>query len=209
MPAAPPVAARSSCLEAASLSVAAASPVVVAASPNVAATTTDGTFNNAERIHVTTLEDNCNFYCIKQSLALSCASFAQAGLDFTKEKFSMANSTKPLKPSIIVADRESLAALNSITDYAPANSTYKLDALTALQTDADNKTAAAARAEAEAKSKRDDAVASVWAFHNGIVGMRDSVGAQYGKDSNEFQSVGRKKTTEYKKPTRKPKKSGS
>jgi hypothetical protein len=32
--------------------------------------------------------------------------------------------------------------------------------------------------------------------------MRDSVGAQYGKDSNQFQSVGRKKTTEYKKPAR-------
>ena len=32
--------------------------------------------------------------------------------------------------------------------------------------------------------------------------MHDSVAAQYGKDSNEVQSVGRKKTTEYKKPTR-------
>jgi hypothetical protein len=194
---------------AASRLVVATSLTVDAASSNVEAATTARALPNAERLHIKTIEDNCNFYCIKQSMALSCASFAQASLDFTQEKLSMANSTKPLKPSLIAADRESLAALNSITDYAPANPAYKLDALTALQTDADNKTAAAARADAEAKSKRDDAVASVWAFHNGIVGMRDSVGAQYGKDSNQFQSVGRKKTTEYKKPTRKPKKSSS
>jgi hypothetical protein len=118
----------------------------------------------------------------------------------------MANNTKPLKPSILAADRDSLAAVNTLQNYAPANPAYTKAALTALQADADTKIAASAVADAAAKSKRDDAVASVWAFHNGIVGMRDSVGAQYGKDSNEFQSVGRKKTTEYKKPTRKPKK---
>ena len=32
--------------------------------------------------------------------------------------------------------------------------------------------------------------------------MRDAVGVQFGKNSNEFQTVGRKKTSEYKKPTR-------
>ena len=62
--------------------------------------------------------------------------------------------------------------------------------------------AALAQAEAAFKAARDDAVASTHRFHNKVVGMRDSVGAQYGKDSNQFQSVGRKKTTEYKKPTR-------
>jgi len=118
-------------------------------------------------------------------------------------------STKSLKPSILVADRDSLAALNAIQNYAPANPAYTKATLTALQADIDSKIAASAVADAAAKARRDDAVSSVWAFHNGIVGMRDSVGAQYGKDSNEFQSVGRKKTTEYKKPTRKPKKPSS
>jgi hypothetical protein len=32
--------------------------------------------------------------------------------------------------------------------------------------------------------------------------MRDAVGVQYGKNSNQFQTVGRKKTSEYKKPSR-------
>ena len=117
----------------------------------------------------------------------------------------MANNTKPIAPSILAADRDSLAALADIPTYAPANQAYTEEALRALQTDADNKAASSAQADATAKGKRDDAVASAWAFHNGVVGMRDSVGVQFGKNSNEFQRVGRKKTTEYKKPTRKPK----
>lgn len=117
----------------------------------------------------------------------------------------MANNTKPIKPSILAADRDSLAALASVRGYAPANPAYEADAITALQTDMDNKASASAQADAHAKALRDDYVASQWAFHNGVVGMRDSVGVQFGKNSNEFQSVGRKKTTEYKKPVRKPK----
>ncbi len=69
----------------------------------------------------------------------------------------------------------------------------------------DAKQAALAQDEAAFKAARDEAVASRHRFHNKVIGMRDSVGAQYGKDSNQFQSVGRKKTTEYKKPTRKNK----
>ena len=120
----------------------------------------------------------------------------------------MANrNTKPLNPSIIAADRASLAALAKIQGYTPANAALSLEALTALQADMDAKAAARAQAEAEARSKRDDEIDAEWAFHDGIVNMKDGVGAQFGKASNEFQSVGRKKTTEYKKPTRKPKSS--
>lgn len=116
-------------------------------------------------------------------------------------------TTKPIKPSILADDRDSLAALKGVREYAPANPAYTEVALTALQTTLDNETAAATLADAQAKAKRDDEVRSGWAFHNGVVGMRDSVGAQFGKDSNEFQAVGRKKTSEYKKPVRRPKKS--
>jgi hypothetical protein len=72
----------------------------------------------------------------------------------------MATNTKPLAPSIIAADGDSLAALADITRYAPANPAYTKEALTALQTDADNKAAALAQAEANLKAIRDDAVAS-------------------------------------------------
>jgi Tfp pilus assembly protein PilW len=112
------------------------------------------------------------------------------------------NHTKSLKPSVIAADRDSLSAVKAITDYAPPNSDYNVQSLLAAQAEMDAKLAALAQAEAAFKAARDDAVASTHRFHNKVVGMRDSVGAQYGKDSNHFQSVGRKKTTEYKKPTR-------
>lgn len=119
------------------------------------------------------------------------------------------SKTRTLKPSVLAADRDSLAALKNITDYAPSNPAYTTQALTAAETELNNKTAAAAAADAEAKAKRDDAVASAWAFHEAVVGMRDAVGVQYGKASNQFQSVGRKKTTEYKKPAPKSSKGSS
>jgi hypothetical protein len=99
-------------------------------------------------------------------------------------------TTKPLKPSILADDRDSLAALKGIQDYAPANPGYTELALTALQTGLDTKTAAATLAEAEAKTKRDEEVSAGWVFHNAVIGMRDSVGVQFGKNSNEFQAVG-------------------
>lgn len=110
--------------------------------------------------------------------------------------------SKPLKPSIIAADRESVAAVQGITDYAPANSDYTTQSLLAAQAEMDAKAVAAAQAEAAFKTARDEAIVAAHRYHNKVVGMRDSVGAQYGKDSNQFQSVGRKKTTDYRKPTR-------
>jgi hypothetical protein len=112
------------------------------------------------------------------------------------------NYTRTLKPSIISTDRDSVAAVQSINTYAPANSDYTTASLVAALADYDAKAASAAQADAAAKAARDDAVAAAHRLHNKVVGMRDSVGAQFGKDSNEFQAVGRKKTTEYKKPTR-------
>ncbi len=117
--------------------------------------------------------------------------------------------TRTMKPSVLAADRQSFAALKTIAGYAPANPNYSLASVQDTLTDLDRKLEAATQAEAAAKAARDEAVASSWVFHNKIVGVKDSVSAQFGKDSNELQSVGRKKTTEYKKPTRKPSESGA
>lgn len=110
--------------------------------------------------------------------------------------------SKPLKPSVIAADRESVAAVQEIADYAPANSNYTTESLLAAQAEMDAKAVLAAQAEAANKTARDEATAAAHRYHNKVVGMRDSIGVQYGKDSNQFQSVGRKKTTDYRKPTR-------
>lgn len=116
------------------------------------------------------------------------------------------DQTKAIKPSIIAADRDSVAAMQSITDYKPANEDYSKQSLLAAQAEMDAKAATAAQAEAAFKTARDEAVASTHRFHNKVVGMRDSVSAQFGKDSNQVQAVGRKKTTEYKKHPRTPSK---
>lgn len=119
------------------------------------------------------------------------------------------DQTKSIKPSIIAADRDSVAAVQSLTDYKPANNDYTTQSLLEAQAEMDAKATASAQAEAAFKTARDEAVASTHRFHNKVVGMRDSVSAQFGKDSNQVQSVGRKKTTEYKKSTRKPNESGA
>jgi hypothetical protein len=59
------------------------------------------------------------------------------------------------------------------------------------------------QAQATAAAARDDATASEWEFHNAVIGMRDQVTAQYGRDSNQAQAVGRKKSSERKAPKKK------
>jgi hypothetical protein len=49
-------------------------------------------------------------------------------------------------------------------------------------------------------SGTDNATAAEWVLHNAILGAKSQVEAQYGKDSNKYQSLGLKKKSEYKKP---------
>ena len=58
-------------------------------------------------------------------------------------------------------------------------------------------------------SARDNAAAAEWDFHNTMLGVKDQVVAQYGKDSNELQSMGLKKASERKAPKRKAKKAAA
>ena len=111
------------------------------------------------------------------------------------------NETKRIKPSILLEDETAYGALQAMTTYAPANSTYTAkaagDAFTAMR---DARTAEA-QAEAALKTARDTAVAAEWAAHNVIIGVKDQVKAQYGPASNEVQALGLKKKTEYKRRT--------
>jgi hypothetical protein len=68
--------------------------------------------------------------------------------------------------------------------------------LQALQT-------AETQAEAAYKAARDNAVKGEWEFHNLMLGVKDQVASQFGRDSNEYQALGLKKKSERKAPTRK------
>lgn len=115
------------------------------------------------------------------------------------------DQSKRLNAASIEADKAAFAALQAVTNYAPANRDYALPALAAAQ----NELAATQQAEAQAAAAlataRDVTVAKEWAFHNLLLGAKDQVVAQFGRDSNEVQAIGLKKVSEYKARQRRPK----
>ena len=119
------------------------------------------------------------------------------------------NETIKIKPSLLADDLETYAALKKLPNYAPANAAYDVPAVDAIYNNMIAKQQKEAQAAADWAAARDDRVASEWTMHNGILGAKDQVLAQYGVNSNEYPSMGRKKKTEYKKPTRKGGGSGS
>jgi TorA maturation chaperone TorD len=121
----------------------------------------------------------------------------------------MSNQANRLRPSQIQVDRDAYAALLAIADYAPANPAYTVAALTAASTGLAAAQQTEAQAAAAAASARDDAAAREWEFHELILGAKDQVVAQYGKDSNEVQSVGLKKRSEYSRPKPRAKREGT
>ena len=114
----------------------------------------------------------------------------------------MANETKRIKPSLLDADESGFAALQAMTAYAPANQTYALTAIAAAHAALQGARAAETQAEAAYAAARDNAVAREWEFHNLMLGAKDQVTAQFGRDSNEVQAVGLKKASERKAPQR-------
>jgi hypothetical protein len=121
----------------------------------------------------------------------------------------MPNEAKRLRPAQIQLNKDAFAALLAIEGYAPVNSAYAITAITA----ASNGLAAAQQAEAQAAAAaaaaRDVATAREWEFHNLILGAKDQIRAQFGKDSVEVQSVGLKRKSEYSRPKSRGKKDGA
>ena len=118
----------------------------------------------------------------------------------------MANATKRLRPAQLSEDEDVLAALKAITNYAPANSAYALAAIEQAFKEYRDAQAVEVQTEAAYKGARDNAAAKESAFHGLIQGVKDQVTAQFGRNSNEVQSIGRKKSSEYKARTRGSKK---
>ena len=114
------------------------------------------------------------------------------------------NQNKRLSPAQLKADMDALTALQTIGDYAPANSAYAKTAVASAL----NAMKATQEAEVNAANAlataRDSAAAAEWDFHNMLLGVKEQVIAQYGKNSDQVQALGLKKKSEYKAP--KPKK---
>lgn len=112
-------------------------------------------------------------------------------------------NTRPLSPKQLQDNVEAYLALKDIGGYTPSNPAFTLANGTAAKAamDAAQETSVQARVAAEAA--RDNEIAAQWAFHDFMLGAKIQVKAQFGDSSNEIQSLGLKKKSEYKAPAKK------
>ena len=115
----------------------------------------------------------------------------------------MAKQPRRMAPSQIAEDEETFAALKAIANYTPANSAYTVAAVEQAYQELQAARTAEVQADAAAKAASDNVVEKQANFHDLIIGSKDQVTAQFGRNSNEAQSVGRKKSSERKAPRRK------
>src|SRR2546423_2320758 len=119
------------------------------------------------------------------------------------------NQTRRVLSAQLAADREAFDALQGIENYAPANPVYTTEAIKTLRDRLDEAQREATQAQAEADAKRDAETAAAWDFHNAMLGAKVQVEAQFGSNSDQVASVGLKKKSEYKSPTRRKPGGGS
>ena len=110
-----------------------------------------------------------------------------------------------VQPEIISEDQDCHAAVKGLSDYKPSDTTFAKTALQAASDDLDDAHEKETQAETAWQAARDRAVKAEWTFHNLVLGTKIQVKAQYGDDSDEIKSLGLKKKSEYKRPTRKAK----
>lgn len=104
---------------------------------------------------------------------------------------------KRLSKKTLQEDREAYAALQAIADYNPSNQDYKLTNITASFQAMETDQTAEVQKKAAADTASDKATASEYKFHNDILGAKAQIKAQYGESSDELQSMGLKKKSEY------------
>ena len=112
------------------------------------------------------------------------------------------NTSRRLAAQLLNQDIDSLNGFNTIQGYSTKRQEATPEALQqtyqtmlALQ-QAETEKLALYRAAADA------ARLAEWEFHNTILAMKEVVRGQYGADSDEAQSIGLKKKSDRKRPTR-------
>ena len=115
------------------------------------------------------------------------------------------DQNRRISPKVHAEDLELYSAMKSIDEYAPANQAYKLEAIDALHAAVLSTRDGLAAAEGTLGAARNAYAEAQWGLHNGILGVKDQVTAQFGPNSYEVQIMKLKKKVDYKRPTRKPK----
>jgi chromosomal replication initiation ATPase DnaA len=113
------------------------------------------------------------------------------------------DQTRKLSRSLLQKDKDAMAALTTVTGYTPVDKKFTVTNGLTAENDMATKQDNVAKANAALKNAKDDARASEWTFHNFMLGSKNQVAAQFGDDSNEYQSLGLKKKSEKKAPSSK------
>ena len=112
------------------------------------------------------------------------------------------NETKRLRPIQLQADQDAFTALQAMSDYNPANTSFSKVAVAGCLADMQAAQQAEVNAQNLLDAARDTAAKAEWDFHNAMLGAKDQVVAQYGDDSDALQSLGLTKKSERKSPAR-------
>jgi hypothetical protein len=113
------------------------------------------------------------------------------------------NETRKMVRNVLEEDEVAFDALQKINGYTPANPAYTLAAVTQAFGEMNTAKTLANQAEAAFATAEDIATAKEWAFHNMMLGVKEQIIAQFGKDSLQLQELGLKRKSEYR--GRKPK----
>ena len=112
------------------------------------------------------------------------------------------DTNRRLTPAVINQDIDSYNGSKAIDGY----STKRLNATPEALQQAYQTMLAQQQAETEKlamyRAASDAARLAEWEFHNAILAMKEVVKGQFGSDSNEAQSIGLKKKSDRKRPTR-------
>ena len=112
------------------------------------------------------------------------------------------NQTERLKPRIIKDDINCCDVITGLTGYKSAQVQYSRTELEATQKAMTDARKAEVKADVAARTARQVALRAEWEFHNRVLGAKSQIKAQYGEDSAEIKSIGLKRKSEYKRPTR-------
>lgn len=105
-----------------------------------------------------------------------------------------------IAPKQLSADREVLHTLQTLEGYSPTNPDASLAALEQLEARLVRAEEARVLAQYYYEVAIREAHAAQAAFHHGVLLAKEQVIGQYGGDSPEVHAVGRKRTSERKRP---------
>lgn len=113
------------------------------------------------------------------------------------------DTTKMLNRDVLQHDINTLQAVGLLTGFSSPNTALSLVNINATLASRADKEKAHVSAQAQEKNARDAYVAAQWAVHNLAIQLRGAVIAQWGPDSEQYQTIGGKKKSERRRPARK------